>query len=180
MRHAIAGVFLGTLGAGCGAEVVPLPSTSPNLQAQLLSVEGEQRGRIHISVAKSGKALMKVEVHDLPPGAHGFHIHETGKCEAADGFESAGGHLSGGAAHGVMSDDGKHIGDLPNLYVSDAGSLRVEFFLDDLKIETGQAPLLDMDGASVIVHAVADDYESQPSGAAGARIACGVLERAPG
>lgn len=180
MRRAAAGMMVGALVVGCGAEVLPLSGGASQVQAQLMSVEGEQRGLVKISVAKSGRALMNVEVYDLPPGAHGFHIHETGRCDPADGFSSSGGHLSGGASHGVKSDEGKHIGDLPNLYVPEGGSLRVEYFLDDVMIETGQAPLLDMDGASIIVHAVADDYESQPSGAAGARIACGVLERAPG
>ena len=178
MRHLLAAVLVCGLGAGCGAQVVG--GGGADLQAEIVGLDGEPRGRVHLSAAKSGRAFLKVEVMNLPPGAHGFHIHETGKCEASCGFESAGGHLSGGAAHGVKSDDGMHVGDLPNLYVPESGALRVEYFLDDVMIESGQAPLMDMDGASVVIHAVADDYQSQPSGAAGARIACGVLERAPG
>ncbi len=177
MRHLLAAMLACALSFGCGARAVGGPT---DIEAQLTGVDGTDHGRVHMSLAKSGRALLRVEVRDLPPGAHGFHIHETGKCEAAGGFKSAGGHLSGGAAHGVESDDGMHVGDLPNLYIPESGNLRVEYFLDDVMIESGPAPLLDMDGAAVVIHAVADDYTSQPSGAAGARIACGVLERAPG
>ena len=56
---------------------------------------------------------------------------------------------------------------------------KLAFFLDDVAIENGPAPLLDMDGAAFVIHAVADDYQTQPSGNAGARIACGVIERKP-
>lgn len=178
MRHLLGAALFGALSVGCGAHVVS--GEGPELQAEIVGLDGEPRGRVHLISAKSGRALFKVEVMNLPPGAHGFHIHETGKCDASGGFESAGGHLSGAAAHGVKSDDGMHVGDLPNLYVPESGALRVEYFLDGVMIESGQAPLMDMDGASVVIHAVADDYESQPSGASGARIACGVLERAPG
>lgn len=167
--------------AGCNAEdvVEPVPIEPQTVHARLTGVDGTDHGTVELSTSKSGRALLRVQVQDIPMGSHGFHIHETGVCDPAGEFESAGGHLSGGAAHGLRSDDGKHIGDLPNLFVPASGRLRVEFFLDDVAIENGPAPLLDMDGAAFVIHAVADDYQTQPSGNAGARIACGVIERKP-
>lgn len=167
--------------AGCSAEDVVNAVIEPQtVEAQLVGVDGTDHGRVELTTAKSGRALLRVQVQDLPMGSHGFHIHEHGKCEADGSFESAGGHVAGGGQHGVRSDEGMHVGDLPNLFVPASGRLRVEFFLDGVMIENGPAPLLDLDGSAFIVHAVADDYASQPDGGAGARIACGVVVRKAG
>lgn len=112
----------------------------------------------------------------LTPGAHGFHLHETGECRRPD-FTSAGGHLNPlGNDHGTLSDGGSHLGDLPNLDVNENGtaSLTVELDGDRAQLEEW---LFDDDGTAVVIHAGADDYRTNPSGAAGSRVACGVLER---
>lgn len=179
MRVTLTAAVCGLALVGCNAEEVvePVAAEPQTVQAQMQGVDGTDYGTVELSTSKSGRALVRVQVQNLQMGSHGFHIHETGTCDPSGEFESAGGHLSGGAAHGVRSDDGKHVGDLPNLFVPASGRLRVEFFVDDVAIENGPAPLLDMDGAAFVIHAVADDYESQPSGNAGARVACGVIER---
>lgn len=138
----------------------------------------EISGAVTMEETSSGMIHVTVEATGVPQGAHGFHVHETGKCEAADGFKSAGGHLSGQMQHGTHEVGGPHPGDFPSVHVQDDGILHAEFFTFGFKLEGASEPsILDEDGSAVILHANADDYASQPSGAAGGRIACGVLEK---
>lgn len=110
--------------------------------------------------------------HDLTPGLHAMHVHETGLCEGPD-FKTAGGHFNpDGHEHGQKSPGGPHRGDLPNITVSPDGSAEVQFFAPNLSLNDA---LLDQDGAALIIHAASDDYVSQPSGNAGDRAACGVI-----
>lgn len=155
--------------------------------AKLRNAEGDEVGSVSFTETASGRILVKATGRDLPEGVHGFHVHETGKCDAASGFESAGGHLAGNSDHGVGSESGPHPGDLPNLYVADNGSFAYETFLTALTVEGGNwlnkpaslfdEQLFDENGAAVVVHGGADDYKSQPSGNAGDRVACGVIEK---
>lgn len=110
--------------------------------------------------------------HSLTPGIHAMHVHETGLCEGPD-FKSAGGHFNpDGHEHGRNAPGGPHRGDLPNFTASPEGAAEVQIFAPLLSLNEA---LLDQDGAALIVHAMADDYVSQPSGNAGDRMACGVL-----
>ncbi|WP_274423389.1 superoxide dismutase family protein [Chelativorans sp. YIM 93263] len=145
--------------------------------ATVVDTDENDVGTVTFNSTASGMVHIMVEMTDLPSGPHGFHIHETGECDAADAFESAGGHYAGDREHGVHSEDGPHPGDLPNVHVGEDGVLRVEFFTDRVSLEEGgDNPLMDEDGSAVVLHAEADDYSSQPSGEAGDRIACGVIE----
>lgn len=112
----------------------------------------------------------------LKPGAtHAFHIHEFGNCTAADA-SSAGGHFNpAAAAHGNREAGGEHhAGDIPNQVAGADGVAAVDQRLDGLQIGGGGE--MDIIGRGVIVHADADDYTTQPTGNAGGRIACGVIE----
>lgn len=112
----------------------------------------------------------------LKPGAtHAFHIHEFGNCTAADA-SSAGGHFNpAAAAHGNREAGGEHhAGDIPNQVAGADGVAAVDQRLEGLQIGGGGE--LDIIGRGVIVHADADDYTTQPTGNAGGRIACGVIE----
>lgn len=145
--------------------------------ATMVDTDENEVGTVTFNSTASGMVHIMVEMTDIPSGPHGFHIHETGECDAADAFESAGGHYAGDREHGVHSEDGPHPGDLPNVHVSEDGVLRVEFFTDQVSLEEGgDNPLMDEDGSAVVLHAGTDDYRSQPSGEAGDRIACGVIE----
>ncbi len=75
-----------------------------------------------------------------------------------------------------MSPDGLHLGDMPNIYVPDSGKLQFEFFLPELTIGEGSNKILDTDGTAVLIHKGPDDYKTDPAGAAGDRIACGVIK----
>lgn len=110
-----------------------------------------------------------------PGGTHAFHIHEFGNCTAADA-SSAGGHFNpAAAAHGNREGEGEHhAGDIPNQTADRDGNANVDQRLDGLEI--GSDGELDILGRGVIVHADADDYTTQPTGNAGGRLACGVIE----
>lgn len=111
-------------------------------------------------------------INGLPPmSSHGFHIHEFGDCSAADGT-SAGGHFNPHAApHGAREGDQRHVGDLGNVVSNGAGVAQVNF-VDDVLSFDGMDSII---GRAVVIHAGQDDLQTQPTGDAGARLACGVI-----
>ena len=117
-----------------------------------------------------------LEGTDLPTGEHGFHIHETGTCEAPD-FKSAGGHFNPtDANHGFDDPEGPHAGDLPNIKVAEDGTVNEQVTAEMVTLEKGQENSLYKEGGTALmIHSKADDNKSQPSGDAGERIACGVI-----
>jgi superoxide dismutase, Cu-Zn family len=145
--------------------------------AKMMDKDGKEIGTVTFKDTSSGQVQIIAEMAGIPAGAHGFHVHETGKCDAAGGFESAGAHYAGGMKHGFMAEGGPHAGDLPNVHATADGVIKVEFFTDRLSLrEGGKNPLKDADGSAIVLHAQPDDYSSQPSGESGDRIACGVIE----
>lgn len=116
-----------------------------------------------------------IEASGMPRGTYGVHIHAVGRCDAPD-FASAGPHWNPtGQQHGKNNPAGMHMGDLPNLLVGTDGRGSWEINLPASRISGGTMPLLDGDGAAIVIHETADDYRTDPSGNSGARIACGVL-----
>jgi superoxide dismutase, Cu-Zn family len=139
--------------------------------AQMQNLEGQSVGQVQLQETAHG-LIVRSEFTALPEGVLAFHIHEVGECEPP--FQSAGGHFNpGGHQHGMENPQGLHAGDLPNIHVPASGELTVENFVMGLTLDE----VLDEDGASMMVHAGADDYSSDPAGEAGDRIACGVIER---
>lgn len=102
---------------------------------------------------------------------HGFHIHQYGDCRAPDGTSAAGHFNPEGVEHGAPTDDVRHVGDLGNLPTNAQGTADVDFVDSHLELNGANSIL----GRGVIVHAGTDDFESQPTGAAGSRLACGVI-----
>ena len=101
-----------------------------------------------------------------PIGPHGFHIHAVGNCtvgDSANPFLGAGGHFNP-----TTQPHGNHAGDLPVLF-SNSGRAQMTVFTDDFKVS-------DVNGRAVIIHKNPDDYRTDPTGAAGLRLACGVIE----
>jgi Cu-Zn family superoxide dismutase len=115
-----------------------------------------------------------IELSGLPPGStHGFHVHETGDCSAPDG-SSAGGHFNpGGHDHALPATDIRHAGDMGNLEADANGEVHVVRTFDNFSVRGDEMPAVA--GRGVIVHAAPDDG-GQPTGNAGDRIACGVIE----
>lgn len=120
----------------------------------------------------NGGIKIVAEIEGLTPGKHGFHVHEYGDCTSPDG-SSAGGHFNpDGVEHGGPDDPVRHVGDMGNLVAGKDGKAHYEW-VDSLMTFYGPHNII---GRSVIVHGGADDLKSQPSGNAGPRVACGVIE----
>jgi len=143
--------------------------------AALKTADGKDAGLVTLS--EDGKGVtVKVEVAGLEPGEHGLHLHMIGRCEGPK-FESAGGHWNPtGKQHGRDNPEGAHLGDLANLGVGADGRGSSTFLIGGATLKGAQNPLIDLDGAALVVHAKPDDYKTDPSGSSGDRIACAVLE----
>lgn len=141
--------------------------------AQLEPTEGNTaRGTVEFTPTDEGVRVV-ANVSGLAPGEHGFHIHEFGDCSAPDA-ESAGGHYAPyGNPHGAPTDSVRHMGDLGNITVG-ADSSGQLVWVDPMIEMTGVNSII---GKSVIVHQNPDDFTTQPTGGAGPRLACGVIER---
>lgn len=151
----------------------PGAGTASEAMAQMKDPDGKDVGTVSLRQTPYG-TLLHVKLQGLPAGAHAFHVHETGACEAPS-FKSAGGHFNPtDEEHGFLDDDGVHVGDMPNIHVPDSGTLEVEVFNSALNLDEA---LFDEDGSSIVIHQDADDYTTNPAGAAGPRIACGVIEK---
>lgn len=119
----------------------------------------------------SAGVYVSATVEGLTTGKHGFHIHELGDCSAPDAT-SAGGHFNPeGQPHAGPDQAERHVGDLGNLEADESGRAHYERLDDQLSLG-GEHSIL---GRAVIVHAAEDDLTTQPTGAAGGRVACGVI-----
>lgn len=152
----------------------PSTSTAESATANLASASGSLVSGT-LSMAPMGDGVhLTGEIGGLGAGqTHAIHVHETGDCSAADA-SSAGGHFNPTAsAHGRAGTPVHHAGDMDNLTADAEGVANVDIHLSDVTLGGGAAN--DVAGRAVIVHAAPDDYTSQPSGNAGARVACGVI-----
>ena len=155
----------------------PAPAPKPTAQATLKDAAGKVIATARFTQGPRG-VLLALDVVDAPPGPHAFHVHEKGVCDSKDGFKSAGGHFNPThKKHGFLASEGRHCGDMPNVEVPASGKLQTEFFLEDLTLSPGVATsLFDADGSALVLHVKGDDHRSDPTGEAGGRMACGVVE----
>jgi Cu-Zn family superoxide dismutase len=120
-----------------------------------------------------GGVLVEIEIHHAPPGWHAVHVHEHGDCSAEDA-SSAGGHFNPASkSHGSPHAPDHHAGDLGNLWVDEKGDGHHVLLMPDLTVQAGPASVR---GRALIVHASVDDLVTQPTGNAGGRIGCGVIQ----
>lgn len=137
----------------------------------LYPTEGnETSGIVKFTQTPEGIKIV-ADVNGLTPGKHGFHIHEFGDCSRLDG-KSAGGHFNpDGKKHGAPNSEERHVGDLGNLLANEEGKAYYEM-IDSYISFSGPHSII---GRAIIVHSGEDDLISQPTGNAGARLACGVI-----
>ena len=133
--------------------------------------EGNEVTGIVTFTKTDGGIKIVANFEGLTPGKHGFHIHEYGDCSRLDG-KSAGGHFNpDGKPHGAPNSEERHVGDLGNLLANEKGKAYYEI-IDSYISFSGPHSII---GRAIIVHAGEDDLTSQPTGNAGARLACGVI-----
>lgn len=171
---AIIAILSGCAGAHqAGQTANPQPETL--LQAEMVRSDGRAIGTVEL-VATGDALSLAVDVSDISPGSHGLHLHAIGRCDAPD-FTTAGGHLDpGGRQHGLRNLNGSHLGDLPDLVATADGKSSPVIRLSGGRAET-LAAIFDADGSALMIHAAPDDGVTDPSGNAGPRIACGVLQK---
>lgn len=180
--------FFSVLAAGCASSA---PERSPALDLPARTVwivnrQGAAIGQAQFAEAPSG-VLIRLEFSPgaLESGWHGLHLHTRGDCsDFAAGFQASGGHLGmrEGVAHGLRNPEGPEAGDLPNIFAG-PGPFGAEVFSPYVTLHSapvaGRTPLLDGDGAALLIHAGPDDHMTQPIGGAGARVACAALTPLP-
>ncbi len=156
----------------CGAITAWGASVKP-LQVPLKDASGADVGTVTFS--KGSKAVdVKVALKGLPAGEHGIHVHQGTSCTPPD-FQSAAGHLNPTSKHhGFDNPEGHHAGDFPmSVKVAADGKGKATFHSSDLSFDPASpASIL---GKTVVVHELVDDQKTDPAGASGKRIACGVI-----
>jgi Cu-Zn family superoxide dismutase len=146
--------------------------------ATVKNAQGIEVGTATITPGAGGHGLtIAATFTKLPPGTHAIHLHNVGTCTPPD-FTSAGPHFNPGAKqHGIENPNGHHAGDLPNFEVAPSGEGMVKFEVTGVTLGDGPDSLFHAGGTAIVIHAAADDNKTDPAGNAGARIACGVIEK---
>lgn len=160
---------------GCGGpqHMMRMQAAGPSAVALLEPTRGNATAGTVTFEQQGSEVMVVARVTGLKPNMeHGFHVHEKGDCSSGDGT-SAGGHFNpAGTPHGPQHAE-HHAGDMPSLKADSSGAAEARFSLTGVSVRSGTAELI---GRGVIVHANPDDYKTQPTGNAGARIACGVVK----
>ena len=151
-------------------------SSHTSAHADLINAQGQKIGMAVLTQTAAGVKIA-VNVKQLAPGTHAFHIHAVGKCEAPD-FKSAGGHFNpAGKQHGKDNPNGPHAGDMLNFEAGANGTAKFSTVNASVTLEQGTNSLFHEGGTSLVIHEKADDYKTDPAGNAGNRIACGVIQK---
>ncbi len=172
MRLAALGLAVLALAANVGA------AQNGDLVVHLKTSTGDDAGTATFKETKAGKLSIKLALKNLPEGDHAVHIHAKAVCDAPD-FKGAAGHFNPDTKqHGLENPAGHHNGDLPkNLTVGVEHTANASFTVDYLSMGTGAAnDILANGGTAIMVHEKADDMKTDPTGNAGNRVACGVIQ----
>ena len=158
--------------AGCASGPASGPAEPLRATAQLKPTKGSKTLGEATFEQVGGKVHVFANVHGLKPGQqHGFHIHEVGDCSSGDGMSTKGHFDPSGKPHGKPGSG--HAGDLPALVADKEGRAKLDVEIEGVTVAPGPASIV---GRGLIVHADPDDFKTQPTGNAGARVACGVIQ----
>jgi Cu-Zn family superoxide dismutase len=175
-RAVVSVVILIAAGALSGCETVKgWWSGGPKATANLEPTKGSTvRGTVNFE-QRGDKVRVAANISGLRPnGEFGFHIHEAGDCSSGDGMSAKGHFNPFGKPHGAHSSGERHAGDMPSLKSDASGNASATFDLDVITVNPGPASVI---GRGLIVHVQPDDFKTQPTGNAGARSACAVIQR---
>jgi len=171
MKLAIAAATATSLLAGCAM----MGGGGPSAKATLQATKGNSAAGTVTFTQKGDKVQVVANITGLKPGQeHGFHIHDKGDCSSGDGMSTAGHYNPLGKPHAHPSTPNRHAGDLPALKADSYGSATLSTELDVITVADGPTSVV---GRGLIVHAQPDDHKTQPTGNAGARIACAVIQK---
>jgi Cu-Zn family superoxide dismutase len=171
MKLAISAATAAGLLAGCAM----FGADGPSARATLQPTKGNSTAGTVTFTQKGDKVQVVANITGLKPGQeHGFHIHDKGDCSSGDGMSAAGHFNPLGKPHAHPSTPNRHAGDLPALKADSSGSARLSTELDVITVSDGPTSII---GRGLIVHAQPDDYKTQPTGNAGARLACAVIQK---
>jgi superoxide dismutase, Cu-Zn family len=164
-----------------GAASTPATATEPvadpaTAQVSLTSAAGSSvKG--DLTVTNEGAAVsIRGSITGLAPGKeHGFHVHEFGECALPD-FKSAGEHYNPTKdPHGGPKSKTRHLGDIPNAKADENGRATIDVTVKGPTLGDTDVGPAEIFGKALVVHAMPDDYKTQPSGNSGDRVACGVI-----
>jgi superoxide dismutase, Cu-Zn family len=159
--------------------VAPAPPPPPAPRKAMATLKAASKSKVSGTITfkeVDGGIEVTAVVEGLKAGNHAYHVHEKGDCSAPDAT-SAGGHFNpSGHKHGAPDAAERHEGDFGNLTADKTGKASKIFVMKGITLGSEDTSII---GKGFIVHEKADDFKTQPTGNAGARVACGVIELAP-
>jgi Cu-Zn family superoxide dismutase len=161
--------------SGCASSATaPAPAEGPRASATIEArSDSTATGTATFTELSTGGVRAHIHIEKAPPGTHGLHIHEKGDCSDPKAA-SAGGHFNpGGMPHSGPMDMKRHAGDLGNIEIKADGTGDLDITSDMLTVKPGPNSVV---GRAVVFHEKADDLKTQPTGNAGGRFGCGVIQ----
>jgi len=146
------------------------------VKVQMNDGQGKSVGTATLSPAPKGVKI-QLNLMNLPAGEHAIHVHGVAKCEGP-AFTTAGGHFNPDSKHhGMQNPDGPHAGDMPNFTVDAKGKSKATVVAPGVTMGDDKYSIFTGGGTALMIHEKADDMKTDPAGAAGTRIACGVIAK---
>ena len=171
MIRMLAGVVV-----ACVVTGVTLVAQQNQVKVELKDLQGASVGTATLSPTREGGVRIALDLKNLAPGEHAFHVHQEARCEPP--FATAGPHFNPGAKkHGLENPDGSHAGDMNNITVGAGGTAKVTVVNKSVPLGAGPNSVFANGGTSLVIHAKPDDMKTDPAGNAGDRIACGVVAK---